>query len=92
MRPCGRQWRRRPPCVLVEALEQLLDVELAVVVEVVGPHASALSTFPLAWVSVGGPNPYDITADLLTWGAMTTAAGGLDVPTEGCVTGGVAEC
>jgi short subunit dehydrogenase-like uncharacterized protein len=31
----------------------------------------------LASVTVEGPNPYDLTAELLAWGAQTAAAGGL---------------
>ncbi len=31
----------------------------------------------LATVSLTGPNPYEVTADLLAWGAITAASGGL---------------
>lgn len=32
---------------------------------------------PLATVTLHGPNPYDITADLLAWASITAAGGGL---------------
>lgn len=57
----------------------------------------------LATIQLEGPNPYDITADVLAWGAITAASGGvrdtgalgpisafgLDAVTAGCTSAGM---
>lgn len=65
--------------------------------------SAGAGTEALASVTLTGPNPYDVTADILAWGAMTAAAGGLqasgalgpvaafglDALTEGCTAAGM---
>lgn len=48
------------------------------VVAVAGTTSGTGGLDPLATVTITGPNPYEITADLLAWGAMTAADGALE--------------